>query len=496
MSDNNTASNNNFKEGLKGTTLFGGVQVIKIVIAVLRSKILAIFLGPTGVGVLGLLSTSTDFIYSLSNLGLGTSAVKDISTANKEGDHHRLSYVSTVFKKLVWITGLLGLSICLFFAPVLSKVSFGNNDYTFTFMVLSVILLFRMLSEGQISLLQGTHNLRLMAKSEVWGNAFALLATVPLYYFFGVRGIAPALILTYLINLLISWYYSSKVKLEKVEVSYKQAIIDGKGMIKLGGFLALSGLIASVVPYIIQVFISSNGGLQDVGLYSAGFAIVNTYVGMVFTAMSKEYFPRLSSFSKDDKAFNLAINQQMEIAILLVAPLICAFIIFSRIGILILYTDEFLSIDKMIYFAILAIFFKTPSWCCSYAIIAKGDGHVFFFTEMLVLVIKVLSYMAFYLWLGLTGIGIAFIVEYIYYFLQEWLVCKKRYGFAISRDVIATYFPHFLLCIGCLLTAMFLGVTARYGVGSLLIVLSGLYSFKKLDKQVNIRGFIKSKIGK
>ena len=130
-------SNNNFKEGLKGTTLFGGVQIFKIIIAVLRSKILAIFLGPSGVGILGLFSTSTDFIYSLSNLGLGTSAVKDISTANKEGDLHRLSYVSTVFKKLVWITGLLGLSICLFFAPVLSKVSFGNHDYTFTFMVLS-----------------------------------------------------------------------------------------------------------------------------------------------------------------------------------------------------------------------------------------------------------------------------------------------------------------------------------------------------------------------
>lgn len=489
-------SNNNFKEGLKGTTLFGGVQIFKIIIAVLRSKILAIFLGPSGVGILGLFSTSTDFIYSLSNLGLGTSAVKDISTANKEGDLHRLSYVSTVFKKLVWITGLLGLSICLFFAPVLSKVSFGNHDYTFTFMVLSVILLFRMLSEGQISLLQGTHNLRLMAKSEVWGNAFGLLATAPLYYFFGVRGIAPSLILTYLINLIISWHYSSKVKLEKINVSYKQAIVDGKNMIKLGGFLALSGLIASLVPYIIQVFISSKGGLQDVGLYSAGFAIVNTYVGMVFTAMSKEYFPRLSSYSKEDKAFNQAINEQMEIAILLVAPLICAFIIFSKVGILILYSEEFLSIEKMIYFAILAIFFKTPSWCCSYAIIAKGDGHIFFVTEILVLVVKVALYMALYLLWGLTGIGIAFILEYLYYFLQEYFVCRKRYGFSISKDVILTYTPYFVLCVLSLLAVMLCGQVLRYVAGSLIIIVAGYISFKKLDKKVDIRGFIKSKTRK
>ena len=43
---------------------------------------------------------------------------------------------------------------------------------------------------------------------------------------------------------------------------------------------------------------------------------------------------------------------------------------------------------------------------------------------------------------------------------------------------------------------MFLGQIPRYIIGSILIVLAGLYSFKKLDKQVDIRGFVKSKIKK
>lgn len=486
--------NGNYKEGLKGTTLFGGVQIYKIAISIVRSKLLAIFLGPVGVGVLGILTIATDFIYSLTNLGLGTSAVRDISEANKNGDIFRLSYVSTIFKKLVWITGLLGLCICLFFAPILSKISFGNHDYTFTFAILSVILLFRMLSEGQNTLLQGTHNLRMMAKSNVWGNTFGLLVTAPLYYHFGVRGIAPALILTYLTNFLFSWYYSKKVKIEKVTISFKHALINGRRMIKLGGFVALSALFTTLVPYIIQVFIEDRGGLHDVGLYVAGFAIVNTYVGMVFTAMSTEYFPRLSSLSNDNKAFNLAINQQMEIAILLIAPLICCFIIFSRIGILILYSDEFLTIEHMICYAILAIFFKTPSWCCSYAILAKGDGRIFFITEILVLIVKMVLYLGFYIWIGLTGIGIAFIFEYLYYLLQEWLVCKKRYDFLVSNDNIRIYLPHLILCLLCLLTVLFLGTISRYLLGSIFIAMSCVYSLKKLDKHVDICSFIKVKI--
>ena len=115
---------------------------------------------------------------------------------------------------------------------------------------------------------------------------------------------------------------------------------------------------------------------------------------------------------------------------------------------------------------------------------------------MLVLILQVGLYMCFYLWLGLTGIGLAFIVMYIYYLIQEWFVCRKRYGFSISRDVIKTYLPHLFFCVGCLITVMFLGQIPRYIIGSILIVLAGLYSFKKLDKQVDIRGFVKSKIKK
>ena len=121
MTSDNTATASNYKNTLKGTTLFGGVQIYKILISVLRSKVLAIFLGPAGVGVLGLFSSTIDFIYGLTNLGLSTSAVREISIANKESNQSRLSYVISVFRKLVWLTGLTGLCICLFLSPLWSK---------------------------------------------------------------------------------------------------------------------------------------------------------------------------------------------------------------------------------------------------------------------------------------------------------------------------------------------------------------------------------------
>ena len=85
-------SNSNFKSALKGTTLLGGVQVFKILLAIIRSKIVAVFLGPAGVGVLGLFNSALDLIYGFSNLGLGTSAIREIAAASNRGEELQLVF--------------------------------------------------------------------------------------------------------------------------------------------------------------------------------------------------------------------------------------------------------------------------------------------------------------------------------------------------------------------------------------------------------------------
>lgn len=487
-------SSENFKEGLKGTTLLGGVQIYRILISVIRSKALAIFLGPAGVGVLGLLNSTVDFIYGLTNLGLGTSAIRDISQAKSEGDLGRLSFVSSVFKKLVWLTGMIGAAICLLLSPLWSFVSFKNYDYTLPIMMLSLAVLAKVMSEGQNSLMQGTHNMRLMAKSNVWGNTIGLALTVPLYYFFGITAVAPAILLTYLTSLGVSWYYSHKIELIKINVALKDALKEGRNMVKFGALIALSGLLTVGVSYLVRIFVGYQGGLAEVGLYTAGFSVVTTYVGMVFTGMGTEYFPRLAAKINDNVSFYQAINEQMQISILLIAPLICSFIIFSRVGILILYSEEFLGIESMLYFAILAILFKAPSWCCSYAILSKGDSKIFFWTEFASLVVMLLSNIILYKLLGLCGLGIAYIALYVYYFLQEWIVCKNRYGFKISRDVINTYLPHFAFSILCLIVVLIFRGAERYIIGIVLIILDGFVSYKSLNNKIDVKNMIKSKI--
>ena len=95
----------------------------------------------------------------------------------------------------------------------------------------------------------------------------------------------------------------------------------------MGVLISLQGMLAILASYFIRIFISRMGSIDDVGLFNAGFTIVNTYVGLVFTAMATDYYPRLSAIASDNDSFVRAINQQAEISLLLLAPIIIALII-------------------------------------------------------------------------------------------------------------------------------------------------------------------------
>jgi Membrane protein involved in the export of O-antigen and teichoic acid len=483
-----------YKESLKATSLFGGVQVYNILIGIIRSKFVAVLLGPVGMGINGLLISATDLIMSLTNLGLGTSAIRDIAEANATQDDGKIALVIRVFRRLVWLTGLLGAVICLLFSPYLSYITFGNYQYTLAFVILSSSVLFKQLATGQTALLQGMRKYADMAKANVSGNTIGLFFTVPLYYLWGLDAIVPVLVITSVISFVLSYYYSNKVRIEKVEITARSLKTEGKGMLKMGFFISLQGLLSVGASYLVRIFISNKGGLDDVGLFTAGFAIINTYVGLVFTAMGTDYYPRLSAVSSVNEEFNKTMNQQAEISLLLLAPIIAGFIIFIKPVVTILYSSKFLPVEGMIYWAILGIFFKAASWTIAYSFLAKGDTTAFFWSELAAIIYTTAFNILGYMYWGLTGLGISFLIGYIVYLIQVWIIAGKRYHIHFQKGIYKVFGIQFLLSALCIVLVLLAPMSIRYILGSLFVVFSFYYSYQELDKRIDISDLIKKKI--
>jgi O-antigen/teichoic acid export membrane protein len=476
-----------YQQILKATSIFGGVQVFNILISIVRSKFIAVLLGPIGIGISGMLSATTGIISSLTNFGLGTSAVRDIAAAHESQNTKRIAIVSNVLNRWVWITGLLGMILTLLLSPWLSYVSFGNYEYTIAFLVLSITLLINQLNSGQLVVLQGSRKISLLAKANLAGSLIGLFTTIPLYYVWGIDGIVPALVIAAIVSLMVSYYFRKKVVVEKIRVSKVRSIAEGKQMLKMGFLISMSGFMTLGFSYLVRLFISHEGSISEVGLYNAGFAIISSYVGLIFTAMGTDYYPRLSAVAHDENKANITINNQIEIALIILGPVIVVFILSIDWIIQLLYTDQFLSLNTMIVWAAVGMFFKAVSWSIGYYFLAKGTSKLFFWNELISnIYITVLNIIGYYYW-GLSGLGYSLVLSYFIHLLQVFLFTNIQFNFTLGKNAILILIIQLVFSTSGLLILFNLNGPTFFIASALLLISNFIYSYYLLNKRVVVK---------
>ena len=195
-----SSKQNTYNQIIKATSLFGGVQVFNILLSVIRTKVVTIIIGPAGFGILGLFTATVKLILDFTKVGLDKSAVKELAEYDTLEDKTKRNEFIYVLNRVVWITGGLGALLTIIFSKFLSIRTFGDSSYTFGFIWLALAVLFSQLSSGRMAILQGTRQLKRLAKANLLSSTLGLIVAVPLYLLFDVSGIVPAIILTYLLS--------------------------------------------------------------------------------------------------------------------------------------------------------------------------------------------------------------------------------------------------------------------------------------------------------
>ncbi len=484
-------SNYSYKQIFKATSIFGGVQVFNIAIGIVRSKGIALLLGPAGIGIVGLFSSTTGLISSFTNFGLGTIAIRDIAEAHAENNDERIGKIIAIFRKLVWLTGGFGALLCFILSPWLSKLTFGNSNYTWSFMFLSISLLFGQLTAGQNTLLQGIRKIKYLAFANMLGSVASVFVSLPLYYFYGEDGIVPAIIIMALVTLVVSNIFSRKLTIHKVKISFSESFKQGKGMLKLGFVLSLGVIIGAACNNLVLIFINNTGSIDDVGLYTAGFQIVGTSVGLVFAAMGTDYYPRLSGETNHNLKRHNLVNQQAELAILILTPIIQIFIVFIPYFIKFLYSERFIAINDMIIWSSYSMLFKAGSWAISFLFLANGDNKIFFWSELSANVYLLCLNIMGYYYFGLTGLGYATLISNLIYFLQVYYLSKHSYSFSINKNFIEVFFTSIVICGLCIFIVEFENRLFKYTLGIFLIILGSILSIYKINKKTYLLHYIK-----
>lgn len=495
MSENRAA----YRNIMKGTAVFGGVQVFTILINIFRGKLIAIFLGPVGMGITALLFSVVSTIQQFSSLGLNFSAVKDISQIREKEDIQQLASIVQITRRLVFLTAILGAVITVCFSPSLSSFAFGNKEYTLDFLLLGIMVFFTTLTLGETALLQGMRQLKKLAISTIVGALVGLVIGTPLYYIWGTKGIVPAMILLSVSTYIANRYFTSGFKLPKISIPRTETMERGKQMVSLGVFSMLSALLGSLTITLINAYIRRVSGSEaDLGLIQAATSISNQYVGLVFTAMAVDYFPRLAAICDDRLKLREAVNQQIDIIMLIVTPLILAVLVSTPLIVRLLLSPAFMPTIPLLRWIGFGLFFKAVSFPLGYIAFAKGDKTTFLWFEgiygnILLLIGNIVGYTV----AGVVGVGISFVITYIIYLISVILLTRIKYQFHLSQSFVRSIFP--LLVMNILVFGiMILGGDHwwTYVSSGVIFIFSVYYSCKELDRKIGLKELLKSRFKK
>jgi O-antigen/teichoic acid export membrane protein len=256
--------------------------------------------------------------------------------------------------------------------------------------------------------------------------------------------------------------------------------------VKLGIVMTITGFATNGVMYLVRIFISHTGGVNQVGLYTAAWAIINGYVGMVFTAMGTDYFPRLSAINHDNSQIRKLVNEQAEIAILILGPLLVLLMAGLPLVIQVLLTTKFLPIMGLVQWALIGILFKAVSWAIAFIMLAKGDSKLFFISEMISNGIILITNILLYHYFKLEGLGFAFLLSYILYLTMVFIIAKVRYSFSFSTPFYKLFLIHFFLTIAAFAVIWKTGFPKGYFLGAILIATSTVFSFFEAKKRIDL----------
>lgn len=430
------------KRIIQSTAILGGASVINILIGLISSKITAILLGPGGFGLMSLYQSVINLAMMVASLGLPTALTRAMARsvsdkdATRTAEFRRAGWSITIIATLIAISGILAFRSQL--NGLLSSTQRGNGWILF----IAAAILFSMMANTQIAIINSRHRVGDLARISVLSAALSLIPTIALVWTLGTTGVAPALAAGTLVNALVSSLFYRRATRQDAPFAAGILAVPVKAARELIGFglpfmasLAVGNGVVTLIPILV---LHALGPVQ-VGLFRAASAIAVNYLSVILNAMAQDYFPRLSQTQGGTRELHGIVNDQLRFILLVAGPVILAMIGAVPYLVPLLYSKAFVSAADMLEWQLIGDLFKFATWAMGFVIMVKLGSRIFFLTELASGLVLLASSWFGMRWLGLPGLGVAFLVTGIFACAANWLVLYRSSGITWRPDNILLF---------------------------------------------------------
>lgn len=465
-----------YKQILKSTFLMGGSSIIVTIMGIVRTKILALVLGPTGVGLAGVYMNVTTLVRTFSGMGIGESGMRQIAGAVGTGNHDTIGRTALGVRRASLLSGIVGLLMLLALSGPLSSLTFGTASHAHELVILSSTILLSAVSLGQIALLQGMRSIGDLAKANIWGAVLGTVFSIPLIYLFKEESIVYVLITVAVTTIITSWWYCRKLDIPAAALPWRDTWQAARPLVKLGVALMLGALMAVAAQYILRVLVLRYQGLSAAGVYHAATTLSLVYVGVILNAMLTDFYPHISAAAHDHEECASLINKQAEVGLLLVVPGILAMMTLASPIIVLFYSSKFTEAVDVLRWQMLGGMLQAVTWPMGYMIRAQGDARLVFWTELYANGIHLLLAWLGIAFFGMTGIGMSYFGKDFFYLFLMYFILRRKYGFTFSGTTLQIFGVLTLATVATFVVPMLLPKEAEMAVNAAITLAGAIYA--------------------
>jgi len=469
------------QEILRSSAIVGAGSLTNIFAGILKHKAIALILGPSGIGLFGLLNAILSTAAAVSGMGLSSSGVREIAEAQARGDSFKMAATRRALAVSSSALGVFGALILILFREPIAGLAMADQGASRAVAWLGIGLWATVASGSQTALLNGLRRIGDLTWVNVIAAVAGLIVAVPAVWLWHEHGVLVAVIASPLASLVAARLFARRMRTGEVKPSLHALTEPLAKLFSLGFVFMLTALMTVGTQLAIRVMVTRELGIEATGHFQAAWNISVLYLGVVLGAMGADYFPRLTGVAGDVPASNKAMNEQAEVALLLSGPIILAMLTLTPWIVALLYSQAFLDTNAVLRWQVLGDIFKVASWSLGFLFLAQARRAVFFLMELAGnLVYLGCVWYGLAVW-GLEATGIGFLICYVFYFFLVWMMARK-----LNRFVWGKRTCRLLVAVACCGFLVFflrsIHPAVFLPVGLAFTLTLGGYSFRRVSR--------------
>lgn len=480
----NNPQTSSYGQILKSSSIVGGAQGINYIIGMVRTKLVAVLLGPSGIGLVGLYMSATDLVATIAGLGISSSGVREVAEAHGGGDAEQVARTVKTLRRVCWVTGIFGWLLCAAFSYPLSFLTFGSGEAAWSLAALGVTILIGSVSGGQNALIQGTRRIGDLARIGVLGAVVSTIVAVVLYAWLGKNGVIPVIIVTAAANLGFSWWFARQIQVAPISLTWAETLGNSKRLIQIGIAFMYGSLLASLVGLTIRTMIVKKYGLDANGIYQATWAISGMFASFIINAMGTDFYPRLTAVAKDNEQINRLVNEQIEIGILLALPGLLGSLSFAPWVMRLLYSTKFIAGAELLPWFLIGVFGSIILFPLGFIQRAKGAIRWIYIGQSWANISYLVLASVFIPSVGILGAAYAYTISVTLHSLVIYLIARHLSKFVWTPETLKLIAASFSLIFAGLATKELPGDVLPLCLGVALVGYTCVFSLRGITSRI------------